>query len=250
MPVDVLIYAVVAAGLVLWLRSILGTRHGEERERPNPYSAEQGSRKANGSAETSGALAPGLPGQEDGVIRLGPNPSGKFVVSGKQAENGLVAVARAEKAFDPEHFLQGAQEAFIIIVEAFAKGDLETLRSLLGDAVYDSFEHAVTEREKRGETVTTEIHAIRKMEVTDAFVRDRMAYITIRFTADETCVIRGPDDEVISGNPERITEMIDVWVFARKLRSRDPRWLLTETRDDVVEDHKTPLPEAGSTPAL
>ena len=29
----------VAAGLIFWLRSILGTRHGEERERPNPFLA-------------------------------------------------------------------------------------------------------------------------------------------------------------------------------------------------------------------
>ena len=30
---ELLIYALVAGGLVFWLRSILGTRHGEERDR-------------------------------------------------------------------------------------------------------------------------------------------------------------------------------------------------------------------------
>jgi hypothetical protein len=35
--VDLIIYAVIAAGLIFWLRSILGTRHGDERERPNPF---------------------------------------------------------------------------------------------------------------------------------------------------------------------------------------------------------------------
>ena len=37
MPADLIVYAVVAAGLIFWLRSILGTRHGEEHERPNPF---------------------------------------------------------------------------------------------------------------------------------------------------------------------------------------------------------------------
>ena len=39
MPADIVIYAVVAVGLILWLRSILGTRHGNERSRPNPFMA-------------------------------------------------------------------------------------------------------------------------------------------------------------------------------------------------------------------
>ena len=32
MTADLLVYALVAAGLVFWLRSILGTRHGDERQ--------------------------------------------------------------------------------------------------------------------------------------------------------------------------------------------------------------------------
>ena len=33
MPADLIIYALITAGLIFWLRSILGTKHGEERER-------------------------------------------------------------------------------------------------------------------------------------------------------------------------------------------------------------------------
>jgi predicted lipid-binding transport protein (Tim44 family) len=245
-PADVLIYAIVAAGLIFWLRSILGTRHGDETERPNPYTVEPGTPsvdKHSGLQDSSSGLVSG----EDRIIQLRQNPTNQLSIGSLNAENGLIAITRAEKGFDIEHFLQGAQDAFVIIVEAFAKGDLDTLRSLLSEQVYNSFEKTIYDRNKRGETVATEIHAIRKMEVTDAFLRERMAYITIRFTADETCVIRDSDGEILSGNPERITEMIDVWVFARELRSRDPRWLLVETRDDFVEEHKTPLPEAGST---
>ena len=40
MSADILLYALVAAGLVFWLRNILGTRHGDERQRSNPFSSE------------------------------------------------------------------------------------------------------------------------------------------------------------------------------------------------------------------
>src|SRR5690606_39836599 len=71
-----------------------------------------------------------------------------------------------------------------------------------------------------------------------------LAYITIRFIADETCVVRDKDGVILSGDPDRITEMNDIWTFVRDIKDRDPRWLVQETRDgDVIEESSTPLPE-------
>ncbi len=245
MAADILIYAVVAAGLVFWLRNILGTRHGDEPERPNPFASGDSPPPENGQEKpltVADFISP-----EDRISQLSQNPGARVSVENKFTEEGLLAISKIDRGFDVARFVEGAQDAFVIIVEAFARGDRETLRGLLGDSVYHAFESAIEEREKQGETVSTEIHAIRKTDIIDTFLKDKTAFVTVRFTADETCVIRDGEGEIVSGNPERITEMIDVWVFSRDLRSRDPRWLLVETRDDVVEDHKTPLPEAGST---
>jgi len=50
---------------------------------------------------------------------------------------------------------------------------------------------------------------------------------------------------ITSGHPDKMTEMTDVWTFGRDTRSKDPTWMLYETADDVPEDHKTPIPNAG-----
>ena len=39
--------------------------------------------------------------------------------------------------------------------------------------------------------------------------------------------------------------MTDVWTFTRDVKSSDPRWLVSETRDDVKEADGLTLPEAG-----
>lgn len=243
MPADLILYAVVAAGLVFWLRSILGTRHGDERERPNPYTASENS--ASDPVRSPTFEPSGLVSNEDKIVELSVNPTNQVSVGNRMAEEGLLGISRVDRAFDIEQFIDGAQNAFVIIVEAFAQGDRDTLRNLLSESVYRAFEGAIEERARRGETVSTEIHAIRRTEIIEASLRERAAYITIRFTADETCVIRDRDGEILSGNPDRITEMVDVWVFSRELRARDPRWFLVETREDAIEEHKTPLPEAG-----
>ena len=233
MAPDLIVYALVAAGLVIWLRNILGTRHGEERERPNPFTVQP-------DQETDSL--PGFAGQpaapEDKIAALVANPDKVMSVDSKTAENGLLDISRADRGFDVKFFLEGAQDAFVMIVEAFAKGDRETLQNLLAEPVYQGFEQALREREARGETVQTEILAVRRAIISAARYDGRMAYITVRFQADETTVTRDREGNVIAGHPERVMPMRDMWTFGRDLRSRDPRWLVFETSTDPDGDNE------------
>ena len=238
MPVDLLLYIVIAAVLVIWLRNTLGTRHGEERQRPNPLAEQE-----KPAAEQRGRILD----ITDSVSVLDDSVSvfQGLDLADKSVEDGLKDIMRADRSFDPHRFVVGAKDAFPLIVEAFADGDVATLQDLLVPSVFRAFEEAIEARAALGETVKTEIHSVRKATITDARIVERMAYIKIRFTADETCVIRDRDGKITSGNPDRITEMTDVWTFGRDTRSKDPTWLLYETSDDVPEDHKTPVPNAG-----
>ena len=96
----------------------------------------------------------------------------------------------------------------------------------------------------RGESVSTEIHAVKAVKIMQVKRIENMVFIKLRFIADETCVIRDRDGTILSGNPDRITTMNDVWTFGRDARSKDPTWFLFETADDVKEDLKTPIPDA------
>jgi predicted lipid-binding transport protein (Tim44 family) len=238
LPVDILLYALVAAGLVFWLRSVLGTRHGDERERPNPFTPAPAEKPAYENFDGAPTLAI-APAVDQPVMPRNVS------VANATAEQGLDDIAQSDLSFDPAIFATAAQDAFVIIVEAFAKGERDTLRDLLADPVFNAFSGALDAREKKGESVSTEIHAVRKADITDARLTGKDAYITIRFTADETCVIRDRDQKIISGDPDRITEMVDLWTFTRNVKSKDPRWMVCETRDgDIIEEHKTPMPES------
>lgn len=234
-----ILYAIVAAGLVFWLRSLLGTRNGDERERPNPFTAPPPDASPQPVAHIDDGVTT-LPLTEQKPV-LPRNVS----ISSENAERVLLEIARQDSDFDLAKFSMGAQDAFVIIVESFAAGDRDTLKGLLEPQVYDAFNQALAVREENGESMSTEIHAVRKVEIMDAKIDGRVSYVTIRFIADETCVIRAKDGTILSGDPDRITEMNDIWTFSRLVRSRDPRWLLHETRDgDVKEDHKTPVPDS------
>lgn len=244
MPLDLILYALVAVVLVFWLRNTLGTRHGEERQRDNPLNnldLEQNSKNPVDlgkviditdiqelDADFDGRRFPGLDIKPEAVA-------------------GLIDIMKYDRSFDPYRFVQGAKDAFPMILEAFAQGDVETLQDLLAPKIYKSFVDVIDSRIARGETISTEIHAVRKVQIIETRLAGRMAYVTLRMTADETCVIRDAEKQIISGNPDRVTELTDVWTFGRNTASKDPTWLVYETRDDVKEESgKTPIPDADA----
>ena len=244
MPADMLLFALIAAGLIFWLRSILGTRDDDDENSSSHFSDD----KEGGMI---GSLKKTLD-NENNVVSLNVSLGDGYVlprhvrIDNKTTENTLDDIARDFSNFNLQNFVHGADGAFRMIIEAFASGDLETLEGLLAPEVYQAFELVVKERIKCGEKVDTQIKSIEKMDITDARIKGDILFITVRFSAREVCVIRDKEDNIISGDPEKTTNMVDVWVFGRELESTNPEWYLYETRDDEVEDHKTPIPESGS----
>lgn len=231
MTADILLYGLVAAGLVFWLRNILGTRHGDENERPNPFAGlpEKPNADPARNAEKSSFLGDA---PESGAPVLDRNVS----LESAAVENGIADIARADKGFELPTFIKGAQDAFVIVVEAFADKDKETLENLLAEPLYESFSAVIDEREKKGEQASVEIHAVRKVDVLEAGLNGKNAFVTVRFIADETSILRDKDDKLIFGDPERVTETRDIWTFSRNVSSRDPRWLLVATREDEDDE--------------
>lgn len=238
MPADIFVYAIVAAGLLFWLKSLLGTHHGDEKERHNPFAAaaDMGAREKDpaGLASPREELSP-----EDKIRQLAANPVNNMALDNKTAENGLLEISHADKNFDVTAFLGGAQDAFTMIVEAFARGEKDILKNLLSEDVYNAFEAAIQAREDRKETLQKEIHAIRKAAILEARLEGKTAFITVRFVADERSVTKSSEGEIIDGNPDKTTEMVDVWSFLRSVKSKDPKWLVYETRSDHADDNES-----------
>lgn len=244
MPADILLFALIAAGLVFWLRSILGTRDDSDEKKPGLFSDKK-----------EGGLMSSLKSKSDNennVVSLNAEVGDRYAlprharIDNKTTENTLDDLAKEYPDFDLIHFIHGAEGAFIMIVEAFAAGDLEILEDLLAPEVYRAFKASVEERDGRGEVVETEIKNVEKIDITEARLKDGHLFMTVRFSAREVCVIRDREGDITSGDPDKTTMMVDVWVFGRDLKSDAPEWYLYETRDDEIEDHKTPIPEGGS----
>ena len=224
-----IIFLALAVFIFLRLRSVLGQRTGRERPPYDPYSARDAVR---GATNDNVVTLPGRAAEtaQKPVETTEPAERWKGIAeAGSAAAGGLDAIVREDKTFDAKHFVAGARAAYEMIVLAYAEGDRRTLKNLLSRDVYEGFEAAIRERESKGETVETRFVSIDKSDITTAELRGRTAQITVRFVSQLISVTRDKSGNVIEGNPEKVTDVTDVWTFARDLSSRDPNWKLVAT---------------------
>lgn len=222
--IEIIIFAMIAAFLVHRLRSVLGRRTGEERQRPNPFATPDDAASARDNVIQMPNRQRGEPGERDARAA---DPAGSEPLS---LAARIDQVRDADASFDEKGFLAGARAAFEMIVQAFAAGDLAALRPLLSDEVFANFARAVKDRQAAGETLETRIAAIRDVDLADARLEGSAAFITIRFVSDQTNVTKDADGRILDGDPNEPIEVVDIWTFARNVRSRDPNWTLVETR--------------------
>jgi predicted lipid-binding transport protein (Tim44 family) len=227
-----IIFLALAVFIFLRLRSVLGQRTGRERPPYDPYAAREPVRP---TPEKVVALPNRSP---DAAQKLAAEPAepskpverwAGIAAAGSPVAAGLDAIVAADASFDGNHFLTGARAAYEMIVNAYAEGDRRALKNLLSREVYDGFDAAIADREKKGETVESRFVAIDKAEITAAEQRQRTAQITVRFVSQIVSVTRDKAGNVIDGNPDKVSDITDIWTFARDTTSRDPNWKLLAT---------------------
>jgi predicted lipid-binding transport protein (Tim44 family) len=212
--VEIVLLAMVALFVGLRLYAVLGRRTGHEQQ-PVIRPAEPAAGPEPAPASDAGA---------DRAERAG-------LVYEDAAARGIRALIAADSSFDVARFLDGAQAAYRLILEAFWRGDEQELAQFVGDEVRGSFSAAIAAREAAGHRLDNRLVSIERAVIEDARLDGRTATIVVRFDADIAAVTRNSDDEVIAGSLTDAVPTHDLWTFRRVLGSDDPNWLLVETDD-------------------
>lgn len=213
----IVILALVALFIGLRLYSVLGERTGHEQQ-PIPKAADTDGRAA--PQVTQPAVAQPVPVDA---------PDMAYVPT---AGPGVRAILAADSSFDVARFLEGAKSAYRMILEAFWKGDLASLRGHVDDHVYDAFAAAVEQRTAGGLTLDNRLVTIDQAVISEATLERGVAILAVRFEADIAAVTRNSEGQVVAGSLSDAVQTRDLWTFRRDTNSRDPNWLLIETDEE------------------
>ena len=212
MTVEIVLLAMVALFVGLRLYSVLGRRTGHEQQPVTRPDAVPG-------AEPIAPLTDAAPDRSEG---------GSLVYEDRAAP-GIRSIVNADNSFDVARFLEGAQGAYRMVLEAFWRGDRQEIAFLTGGEVREAFEAAIREREEAGHKLDNRLVAIERAVIEDASLEGRTASITVRFDSDIAAVTRDAEGTVVAGSLEDAVPAHDLWTFRRDLSSPDPNWLLVDT---------------------
>ena len=190
--IDIILLAMIAGFIFLRLRGILGKKTGFEDEI-----------KSNFHQET-------------------------VDVNDTSVEKNLISETFDEKA--KKEFLKGAQIAYETIVTNFSKGKLKDIKSLLDLNVYEQFNSALDERKSKNYSSETTFVGINSAEIKDHKQNKNMLEVTVEFVSEIISCIKDKENKIISGDPEKVKKVHDVWKFSKDSRSKNPNWLLIDTQ--------------------
>ena len=234
-----IIFLGVAVVIFLYLRSILGSRTGNEHQHYDPF----GSDKAENTSQRD------VNQDHDNVVTMPDRREAedtahqtqeidvsekikKFAQESSDLGDGLTQIANADQTFDPDQFMEGAEIAYEMIISSFSEGDKRTLKRLLAKDVFAGFSDAIDQREAQNQTMTTQFVGFEKVSMLEAGLEDKQAEITVKFKSSLIRYIQGQDGDIVEGDEKAIEKITDIWTFSRSVSGRDPNWKLISTKSE------------------
>ena len=129
-----------------------------------------------------------------------------------------------------KEFLKGAEIAYETIVTNFSKGKLKDIKSLLDISVYEQFNTSLDERRSKNYSSETTFIGINSAEIKNHQQNKNMLEVTVEFVSEIISCIRDKENKIVSGDPEKVKKVNDVWKFSKDSRSTNPNWLLIDTQ--------------------
>lgn len=212
--IDIVLFAVLALFLIVKLGSVLGRRGEDETRQTDPFGI------SNRKTPAEDTVVP-LP------ERHGPTPEELDAMDPLEA--GIAQIRAADRSFREREFVKGSRRAFEATLEAFAKSDSKTLKSLLDNSVYENFAAAIKARKDAGHELETTIVGINESEIVRAELDGDLARVTVRFVTEQVNALKDAAGEIVEGDPANVVQVTDVWTFCRNTKSSDPNWLLVAT---------------------
>ena len=185
---DIIIFAAIAAFIIYRLRKVLGKRTGFQKENINQ----------NPIKKKEEIKEPG------NIPYLSDNET-KF-------EN----IYKVTNDFDHKQFLEGAKKAFEIIITSFNTGDKKTLKGLVSNDVFITFEKAI---DGNTNNPSSQFYSLIVDGIEDAKVKDNTISISVNFVSEQ----------MLNNDEGKIVKNRDKWTFEKKINSSSPIWILTQT---------------------
>ena len=218
---DLIFFILVAAFLVIRLRSVLGKKTGNEK-RPKDIFMYQ---------DTS------LGDDKKNFLDSNQSIKNKFQnkLSYKKKNNlnnntALEKICYFDKRFSPKNFLLGAKTAFQTIIQSYAKGEISKIKYLLSTNVFSIFSKEIKSRIKKKHILEHSLISLKSAGIEKINIKSSIADIVVKFVSEQVNLLKNEKGKILKGNDEYIENHTNYWTFSKDLKSSNPNWKLIVTK--------------------
>ena len=162
-------------------------------------------------------------GFEEDVSSSFPQESNEIKTQSIQTSENFDESAKQE-------FLKGAKIAYETIITNFSNGKLKEIKSLLDKNVYQQFDEAIKDRMVKKLSSETTFIGINSAEIKEHQQYKNMLEVTVEFVSEIISCMKDKENKIISGDPEKVKKVHDIWKFSKDSRSHNPNWFLIDTQ--------------------
>lgn len=137
-------------------------------------------------------------------------------IGSQDLERGLGHIRQMDPRFDRAAFREWCSDTFFRIQAAWMRRDLETLRPLLTEEMYEAFREQIEELRAKRQINKLESIAVRSIELTEAWQDQGLDYLTVRYlaslldyTVDET------SGKIVEGSDREPAKFEEFWTWVR-----------------------------------
>jgi predicted lipid-binding transport protein (Tim44 family) len=126
-------------------------------------------------------------------------------------------------------FIDGACDAYEMILQAVADGDLTGVAGLLTAPIRADFEEILATRRRLGEVASLTLIGISTAEVIGSGTFEQTKWADVRICADLVSFVRDREGQVIRGDHSRVSRANDLWTIERDMVENGGLWRLAAT---------------------
>ena len=218
---DLIFFVVIAAFLILRLRSVLGKRTGNEK-RPKDVFMYQDTNFEDIKTKS-------VENKKTSNFKTFKNEINKKVLSGNKA---LEKIRLYDRNFSVKKFLSGAKKAYEMIIKSYASGEIIKIKKLLEIQVFSAFSKKINLRKKNKQTLDHTFVSIKSADIEKIDLKENIVDIVVKFVSEQVNLLKNNKGKIIEGNNEYIENHTDYWTFTRDLKSSNPNWKLVVTKSE------------------
>ena len=218
---DIIFFVLVAAVLILRLRSVLGRKTGNEK-RPKDIFMYQDTTLGNDKNKTLGEKKSIKSKFDDKLFTGKENNSNK--------KTAFEKICYFDKNFSTKNFLLGAKIAFQTIIQSYAKGEINKIKHLLSTNVFSTFSKEIISRAKKKYILEHSLISLKSAGIEKINVKSSIADIVVKFVSEQVNLLKNEKGKILKGNDEYIENHTNYWTFSKDLKSSNPNWKLVVTK--------------------